>query len=483
MSMNQHYDLIIIGCGPGGYKSAITAAKLGYSVAVVEKTHAGGTCLNQGCVPKEILTRIAKLVDGVKSYNGLGLDCSAAPNFSDAIAHKNKLVESTGGTITPWLKQLGIRYIQGEASFVNKNTIRVQNTEDKKDLSLIGDRIIVATGSKPKEHPTIPFRSPHIVNSKEFMFEVTQLPKRALLIGGGCVSTELAFVLRQFGSRVTIVEESGQLLNNTNVTDRARGTLEQKLLQLGINIKKNTRAITEISSEQSINVLFSDSSADGFDLVLIAVGRTPNTQGLNLSKAGIETDENGFIVTDDFLQTTANGVYAIGDVKCGPMTANAAFHDAKIATKNALSGNQSKNSYHNVPIVIDSALQIASVGFTEDTAEDAGYDTEVIRTNLANSIIGQLTNSVQGFIDIVHDEETGQVLGGCIVGPEAREMIHTISAATQSKDGLCYFTNQHYAHPSWNEEFENTVSRHIDEFCPCDKKKHNTSSKKTEITS
>ena len=463
-SMNKHYDLIVIGCGPGGYKSAIIAAQLGYSVAIIEKSHAGGTCLNQGCVPKEALTRIAKLVDDVKSFNGLGLDCTASPNFSDAVAHKNKLVETIGKTITPWLKQLGIHFIQGDASFLNENTVQVKTT--KENISLIGDRIIIATGSKPKKHPTIPLRSPDIINSKEFMFEVKDLPRRVLFIGGGCISTELAFVLRQFGSRVTIVENSDQLLNNSNVTDRASSALEKRLKKIGIGIKKNTRAITEITTINSINVVFSDGSAEGFDLILIAIGRTANTDGLNLKNAGVDTDENGFVITDEYLQTSANGIYAIGDVKQGPMTANAAFHDAKVATKNALNGNQTKNSYHNVPVVIDSALQIANVGFTEDTAEDAGYDTEVIRTNLAGSTIGQLTHNVEGFIDIVHDDETREVLGGCVVGPEAREMIHTISAATQAEDGLRYFTNLHYAHPSWNEEFENIVSRHINEFEP-----------------
>jgi len=177
-----------------------------------------------------------------------------------------------------------------------------------------------------------------------------------------------------------------------------------------------------------------------------------------LENTNVKTDDDGFIITDEFLQTTSKGIYAIGDVKQGPMTANAAFYDAKLATANAFNDNQCKCDYHKVPIVIDSALQIAHVGHTEDSAEDADYNPEVIRTNLAGSPIGQLTHQVQGFIDIVHDEETGEVLGGCVVGPQAREMIHTISGASHSDRGLHYFTDRHYAHPAWNEEYENTVS-------------------------
>ncbi|MDH3327458.1 MAG: NAD(P)/FAD-dependent oxidoreductase [Gammaproteobacteria bacterium] len=465
--MNKHYDLIVIGCGAAGYKSAIIASQSGYSVAIIEKSKAGGTCLNQGCIPKESLTRVAKLVDDIKTFNGLGLNCTANPNFTDAITHKDKLVNSIGKTIQPWLKQLGIHYIQGNASFINKNTLSI--ISDNEQSTIIGDRIIIATGSKPKKHPTIPLLAPGIINSAEFMHDIKTLPRRVLFIGGGCIGTELGFVLHQFGSEVTIVEASNRLLNLPGIPERASAALERKFKQLGVTVKKNARAITEVSSDTSINVLFSDGTAAGFDMVLIAIGRKANTDDLQLENAGINIDKNGFIITDEYLETSSSGIYAIGDVKKGPMTANAAFFDAKIATTNALSGKKRKSNYNQVPIVVDSALQIASVGHTEETAEDAGFDTEVIRTNLAGSIMGQLTNNVQGFIDIVHDEDTGEVLGGCIVGPQAREMIHTISAASESDKNLRFFTDLNYAHPSWNEEFENTVSRYVKEFSVSEK--------------
>ncbi|MDH5258614.1 MAG: NAD(P)/FAD-dependent oxidoreductase [Gammaproteobacteria bacterium] len=472
--MNKHYDLIVIGCGPGGYKSAILAAQAGYNVAIIEKSQAGGTCLNQGCVPKESLTRVAKLIDDLIAFDGLGLDAKVKPNFSDAITQKNKLVRSIGQTIQPWLKQLGIHYIQGDASFVNKNTINVKinssdNADTNNEINIIGDRIIIATGSKPKQHPTIPYASPNIINSKDFMFDIKAAPKRVLFIGGGSIGTELGFVLHQFGSSVTISEISDRLLNLPGISERASATLERKFKQLGITVKKNTRAIAEVTSEKSVNIVFSDKTAEGFDLVIIAIGRTANTDGLQLENAGVKTDQDGFISTNEFLETTSNGIYAIGDVKQGPMTANAAFHDAKIATANALSGNKNKCNYDQIPIVIDSALQIASVGYTEEGAEDAGFEPELVRTNLAGSTIGQLTHNVQGFIEIVHDEETGNVIGGCVIGPEAREMIHTISAASRNGRGLCFFTDLNYAHPSWNEEFENTVSRYVSEYTPPEK--------------
>ena len=464
--MNNHFDLIVIGCGPGGYKSAIIAAQLGYSVALIEKARPGGTCLNEGCVPKEALTRIAKLVDDVKSFNGLGLNCFASPNFPDAIKHKNHLIDSISNSVKPWLKRIGIHYMEGNASFVNKNTVKI--TLNDSTQNIIGDRIIIATGSRPKSHPTINQNATNIINSHDFMFSVNELPERVLCIGGGCIGTELGYVLNQFGSKVTIVENTDRLLNHASISERASGALKRKLKRLGINIKTSTRAITEITSDTAINVLFSDGSADGFDLVLIAIGREANTDNLQLENAGVKINEDGFIITDEYLETDTKGIYAIGDVKQGPMTANIAFHDAKIATRNALGGNKNTTDYNRVPIVIDSALQIASVGLTEEAAEDAGFDVEVARTNLAGTTKAQLTHDVDGFIEVVHDESTGQVLGGCVVGPQAREMIHTITAACQSDRGLWFFTDHNHAHPSWNEELENTIYRYINEFTPRD---------------
>lgn len=463
--MLNHFDLIVIGCGPGGYKSAIMAAQLNYKVALIEKASPGGTCLNEGCVPKEALTRIAKLLDDATAFKGHGLNGNITADFEDAIKHKDHLVRSISDSVKPWLVRLGVHFIRGHASFVNKKSILVES--EKESRTLLGDRIIIATGSKPKQHPTLDSTTANVIYSQTFMQKQTSLPKRVLCVGGGCIGTELGYVLKQFGAEVTIVENGDRLLNNyDNIPDRASSALLKKCKSLGINVKLNTRAITEISTESSINVLFSDNSAEGFDLVLIAIGREANTDNLKLENAGVTTDENGFIKTNPFLETQTEGIYAVGDVKQGAMTANEAFHDAKIATNNALSGNNLKSNQTQVPIVIDSALQIASVGLTEDAADAAGFETEVARTNLASSTKAQLTHDVNGFIEVVHDEASGKVLGGCVVGPQAREMIHTITAACQSDRGLWFFTDLNYAHPSWNEELENTIYRYANAFTP-----------------
>jgi len=461
--MTQHFDLIVIGSGPGGYKSAVIAAQLGAKVALIEKANPGGTCLNQGCVPKQALVKIAKLINNVKAFEGLGLKCSVTPDFSAALEHKNQLISSIRETVSPWLKRLGINLIHGHASFVNKTTVQIVSENIETQL-LTSNRIIIATGSHPKSHPLLPNDNPFVIDSQQFMFETESLPKKLLCVGGGAIGSELAFVMHQFGSQVTIVENADRLLNIPSISDRASNALERKLRKIGINIKKKCTVVGQQTFDDRILIEFSDGSIESFDKVLVAIGRQANTNQLKLENTSVDLDEDGFIKTNEFLESNTLGIYAIGDVKAGPMTASAAYHDAKIAASNAIGGNQAVNNYHRVPIVIDSALQIASVGLTEDGAEEAGFEPDVARINMAGTTNARLSQDLEGFIEVVYDEETGHLLGGCIVGQQAREMIHTITAACQSDRGLWFFTDLNYAHPSWNEELENTIYQYVNMF-------------------
>jgi len=463
MEQQNQFDLIIIGSGPGGYKAAVIACQLGAKVALIEKAQAGGTCLNRGCVPKEALVRIAKLIDDIKAFEGLGLKSEVYPDFQAAMAHKSQLVSSIRETVPPWLRRLGIKFFEGEGNFVNPKTINIVGNDGTKHI-IQSDRIIIATGSKSKNHPTLPLENSRIINSTQFMENPTTLPKKVLCVGGGAISTEIGFVLHQFGSEVTILEKSNRLLNKFNIPERASEMLMRRFKQLNINVKTNTNIKSYSSTDDNIAITFNDDTRDEYDTVLVAIGRKPNTDKLQLENANVQTDEMGSIKTNEYLETSTPGIYAIGDVKVGPMTANAAFHDAKIAANNALNGNTSATNYNRVPIVIDSALQIACVGLTEERAEEAGFEPDVARINLAGTTKARLTQDVQGYIEVVHDEETAQLLGGSIVGPQAREMIHTMTAACQSKRGLWFFTDLNYSHPSWNEELENAIYQYVNEF-------------------
>jgi len=460
------FDLIVIGSGPGGYKAAVAAAHSGARVAIVERDRPGGTCLNQGCIPKKALLYLAGLIEDVNALNGHGLCGSTHGDFPAALAHKDRVVANIRDNFPIWLKRLGVRVYRGHARFLDARRVAVTPEPSDSDLGEVlgAPRIIVATGAHPREHPVCRSDGQRILTSRDFMFEQRDLPETVLCLGGGPIGVELAYLMHQFGARVTVAERSGRLLNKPCIPERASGLIERKFRRLGIEVTKDVTVAAIDRRRDGVHVEFTNGQEQTFERILVAIGRQPHTAGLNLQASGVELDENGFIVTNEYLESSAPGIYAVGDVKYGPMTANAALHDAKVAVTNALKGNSVTRNYNRVPIVIDSALEIAAVGLTEDRAEDAGFEPEVARANFAASAKSLGRNDYEGFIEVVHDDETGQMLGGCIVGPEAGEQIQMLTAACQSPRGLWFLKDISYSHPSWCEELENAIDPYTADF-------------------
>ncbi|MBD3609720.1 MAG: NAD(P)/FAD-dependent oxidoreductase [Gammaproteobacteria bacterium] len=293
---------------------------------------------------------------------------------------------------------------------------------------------------------------------------IRDMPVAILFIGGGAIGTELAYLLHQFGVNVTIVEKTDRLLSKANIPERASKLLERKLSRLGVEVKKGLTVTSSSLESNGVNIQFSDGFSDTYQQVLVATGRMPNTESLALENSGLELTAQGFISTNDYLETNIEGIYAIGDVSEGPMTANAALHDAKVAATNAIVGNRLTRNYHTVPIVIDSAIEIAAVGLSEEQAEDAGFEADAARSTFGASPKAVGRHDIEGFIEVVHDEETGQMLGGCIVGAEAGEQIQMLTAACQSPKGLWFLKDISYSHPSWCEELENTIDPYTAEL-------------------
>lgn len=453
------FDLIVIGSGPGGYKAAITAAHLGARVALVEKGLPGGTCLNQGCIPKKTLVHLALLIEDVHDLQGRGLVGKVSGDFPGAMAHKNAVIAGIRDNFSVWLKRLGIEVFHGEASLLPGLEVQVipgGNTGDE-PLKLAGSKIIIATGALPRELACCPTDGRRVLNSRDFMFKLNQLPESVLCVGGGAVGVELGYILHQFGARVCIAEQGARLLDQPQISERASNLLERKFKRIGLEVKKRTSVIASRDVSDGVEVSFSDGTRETFHKVLVAVGRKPASAGLGLEEAGVRVDTEGFIQVTDYLETSVPGIYAIGDVKVGPMTANAALHDAKVAASNAINGNAFHANYHKVPVVINSAFEIAAVGLTEDQAEAAGFTPDVARASFGGSGKARAHHDFEGFIEVVHDEESGQLLGGCIVGPEAGEQIHMMTAACQSERGLWFFKDLSYSHPSWCEELETAI--------------------------
>ncbi|HED17119.1 MAG TPA: NAD(P)/FAD-dependent oxidoreductase [Gammaproteobacteria bacterium] len=462
MSLSK-FDIVIIGSGPGGYKAAITAAQLGSRVALIESRQQGGTCLNKGCIPKNTLLHLAKLIEDVNQLNGKGINGTISGDFTGALEYKEEVVSQIRDNFPVWLRRLGVHQFAGHASFVNSNTIQItDDTGDNKTIST--KHVIIATGSRERKHPNVTTDGSRILNSYDFLTRLDQLPESILIIGGGAIGAEFGFLLHQYGSRVTIVEQSSRMLNKTNIPERASMMLERKFKRLGVDIRKNTGVLSAVPGEAGVDVNFSSGEKQNFDYVLVAIGREPCTSGMGLEHTGIDLDKKGFIKTNQYLETSVDGIFAVGDVKAGPMTANAALHDGKVAATNAVGSTRLTFNYHIVPIVIDTALEIAAVGLTEEMAESAGFEPDVARGNFSASPKARGRQDTEGFIEVVHDEETGQMLGGCIVGSEAGEQIQMLTAACQSPRGLWLFTDINYSHPSWCEELEHAIYPYTNAF-------------------
>jgi dihydrolipoamide dehydrogenase len=453
-------DLAVIGSGPGGYRAAIAAAHLGAKVALIERAEPGGNCLNRGCIPTKTLVHLASLIEDAEALAGRGLAGELRGDFGAAMSHKDEVVATIRAGFAYWLERLGIAALSGSARFVRGApdlALSVDTPDGGPPRTIEARRVIVATGSRPRRLRGCATDGSHVLDSRDFLTRLHELPGSVLFVGGGPIGVELGYFAHAFGARVTIAERGDRLLGCSPLSDRAAQALQRKLERIGVEIRFDTGVTAARVDGARVGVTFDDGTGASFDKVVVAVGREPCTEALGLDAAGVELTPGGFIRTSPHLETSAAGVYAIGDAKPGPMTANGALHDAKIAAANAVGGNRLRANYLKVPFVVHSALEIAAVGFDEDTAEEAGFEPDVARSSLRASGKARACHDYEGFIDVVHDAQTGQLLGGCIIGPEAGEQIHMLAAACQSERGMWFFKDMSYSHPSWCEELENAI--------------------------
>ena len=455
------FDLVVIGGGPAGYKIATAAARLGAKVAVVERGRTGGTCLNEGCVASKTLLHLASLIEDVHALAGRGLSGLVTGDFAAAVQHKDAVIASIREGIPAALRRLGISLFHGEARFERAGRLLIETHSETppgvERVTLGAERIVVATGSRPRPLAECPVDGKLVVSSREFLTRISRLPDRLLCVGGGAIGVEAGYLARQFGAQVTIVEEAARLLPFPRVPEHVSDILERKLGRLGIEVRTAVSPVACRIEAGQARVALSDGSEDAYGLVLVAVGRVPNTENLGLDAIGVQTTPAGHIPANEYLETEVRGVYVAGDAHAGPMTANAALHDAKVVVENTLEGRRARVNYFKAPFVVHSALEIATVGLNETQAEEAGFVPEVARASFGASAKARACHDYEGFVEVVHDAETGQLLGGCIVGTEAGEQISLVAAACQSSRGLWLFKDLSYSHPSWCEEIEAAV--------------------------
>ncbi|MGR2912051.1 dihydrolipoyl dehydrogenase family protein [Acidithiobacillus ferrivorans] len=456
MNISKPIDLTIIGSGPGGYHAAIRARLRGLKVAIVEGATWGGTCLNRGCVPKKAWYETAKLMEESTRihHRGIIADMSGV-DIPKAWEHQRDVVNTVRTSFTSYLQRLGVEMFSGLGSFVDENHVLVRTAEGP--VTIKTRHSIIATGSTPgwpaSAHPVA-----GKVLTTDMMFD-DGVPEggEVLLVGGGVVGTELAYILTMLGKKVRWVINS-HCLDKSFYSNKAKNDLRAALGRLGILPFRMGFKLEQLDTGgDGVTAIGKNGEELHADWLLLATGRKPYTEKLGLENTAVITDDNGFIRINAHLQTEAPSIYAIGDV-IGPfMTANQAIADANLAVDNIVSGNTKYRDPMWVPEVMYSALELARIGMSDEQADDAGFDVAVGFSPFESSPRALGQDDVDGFIRLLSDQETGELLGGELVGRDAGELIHMLSLVTDRKAIVRHLTHASFNHPARAEEFRNAT--------------------------
>lgn len=438
----KEFDLLVIGGGPGGYSAAITAAKKGLSVALFEKEHIGGTCLNVGCIPTKYLLDKASAMEKVRSLTGSGVFKDAGLFSLKKIQQgKNETVAKLVNGVGYLLKANKVTVVNGEA-VLKKNKVVTANNEDYK-----GKSVIIATGSKPAM-PKIP--GIELCMDSTGVLALEKVPHKFVVIGGGVVGLELASAFASYGSEVSIVEMLPALLGNEQPEAARLLTSSLKKRGLSVNVGAKVKAI--VKKNKGLEVQVEDKGKDiaiEADQVLVAVGRIPCLDGIDTAALGLEMDGR-FIKVDAHMETSVKGVYAIGDVRGGFQLAHAAYAEADTAVANIVKPNSEELNVSVMPRCIYTMPCFAAVGMTTEQAKNKGVDTVVGSFNYEGNGMA-LAEGAKGSVYVIMDKNNKKTLGVQIVGENASELISAASFAVSQGTTLEQWEHMIVAHPSLSE--------------------------------
>jgi dihydrolipoamide dehydrogenase len=447
------YDLVVIGTGPGGYVAAIRAAQLGMKVAVVEKraTH-GGTCLNVGCIPSKALLhaseRYAEAADG---FAGMGIKVAPELDLPAMLAFKDAGVKGNVDGVEFLLKKNKIDAVRGKGRIAAAGKVEVTGPDGKKE-TLETKAILIATGSEVAALPGIAIDEETVISSTGAL-SLASVPKRLVVIGAGYIGLELGSVWSRLGSQVTVVEMLDRLA--PGLDGEVAKQLQRVLTKQGMAFKLATKVVSVETKGKSVKLTLEPAGGGksetlDCDVVLVAVGRVPNTQGLGLAELQVKTDNRGRIAVDEKFAASVPGIYAIGDVIKGPMLAHKA-EDEGIAVAEILAGQAGHVNYDVIPSVIYTAPEVASVGRTEEELKAAGVDYKVGKFPFTANGRAKVNRTTEGFVKVLAEEGTDRVLGVHIIGADAGTMIAEAAVLMEFGGSAEDLARTCHAHPTLNE--------------------------------
>ena len=446
------YDVAIIGSGPGGYVAAIRCAQLGMKTAIIEKYSVlGGTCLNVGCIPsKALLDSSHHYEDAVKHFEEHGIDIPGdiKVNLKQMIARKQSVVDQTTGGIVFLMKKNKIDVYQGLGSFKDATHITIKGEET---TEIEAKNTIIATGSKPSNLPFIDIDKERVITSTEAL-KLTEIPKHLIVIGGGVIGLELGQVYKRLGAEVSVVEYADRIVPtmDAGISKELNKVLKKQKFKINASHKvksverKGDEVIVKADNKKGEEIEFKG------DYCLVSVGRRPYTDGLNAEAAGVKLNDRGQVEVNDHLQTSVSNIYAIGDVIKGAMLAHKASEEGALVAE-IIAGQKPHIDYNLIPGVVYTWPEVAAVGKTEEQLKEAGVDYKVGQFPMRALGRSRASMDLDGFVKILADKTTDEILGVHMVGARAADMIAEAVVAMEYRASAEDVSRMSHAHPTFTE--------------------------------
>ena len=445
MSVKQA-DVVVLGAGPAGYVCAIRLAQLGKKVTVIDRDEVGGVCLNRGCIPSKALIYAGTLFEKIGHSREIGIEVTGAKvNMPKLISWKETVVKKLTGGVAGLLKANGCETIKGDAKFTSPKSLEVSTKEGK--LTVNFNQCVIATGSRPARLPGFEVDNQDILDSTGALLQ-QKIPETMLCIGGGYIGLELGTFYAKVGTKVTVVEAGKGLLGG--VDPELSHVVKKNLEKRGVELKIGVGVKSQKSTKKGIEVTFADGKSATYDKVLVTIGRTPNSDGIGLDKAGVKLDSKGFIVVDASRKTNVGSIYAIGDIAGQPLLAHKGSKEGIVAAE-AIAGHKTVYDVLAMPAVIFTDPEIATVGLTEEEAKSKGFQVQIGKFPFAANGRALSVSEPDGFVKMIGDAKTGRLLGVHIVGAEASNLIAEASLAIEMGAQVEDLALTVHAHPTLPE--------------------------------
>lgn len=458
------YDLIVIGSGPGGYVAAIRASQLGMKVGVVERESLGGICLNWGCIPTKALLKSAQVYEYIQHAEDYGLELGESkPNFEKVISRSRDVANSMSKGINFLFRKNKIEVLEGEGKI--KSASKVEVTKDGNKKTFEAKNILIATGGRSKELPNLKIDGKNIIGYREALIQ-KEIPEKMVIVGAGAIGVEFAYFYHTMGTEVTVVEFLDQGLLPREDPDISK-ELSKVFKKSGIKVLASTKVNKVSESGESLKVEIENvkkGKKDELDcnVVLSAVGISPNTENIGLEDVGVKT-ENGLIPVDEFYQTNIKGIYAIGDIVPGPALAHVASAEGIICVEKLAGEDPTPMDYNNLPSCTYCIPEVASVGYTEEQAKEKGYEIKVGKFPFTASGKAKAAGAPEGFVKVIFDAKYGEWLGCHMIGYNVTEIIaEAVTARKLETTGHEIISSVH-PHPTISEAVMEAAAAAYDE--------------------